>query len=252
MLSYIKKYTNVNYLRPKRGKADIKMEKDDSIIEFEGEDIYYDILIAADGANSWIAKNLNIGRVPFLNKKLFGLVANVSKKKLKSKSRRRISGYYNKVSKNHINIVEHEKPQNNWRFFRRQPGGFYLGMIIDSKEYEDLSKKHLSMDLKKRMKKICEHAKTKCNIKVNEIGVFPIQPSYLSKIATKGPNNSDIFFVGDAMVSTHYFTGSGLNIGFSSVNILVSFLNSKMNFTEYTNKQASNIEFIKEKVMSIS
>jgi len=249
LLSYIKKYTNVIYLRPKSGKANIKMKKDKSSILFEGENIYYDILIAADGANSWTANNLNIERVPITNKKYYGLIANVSKRRSASP---KSDGYFDKISKKRIEIIEHNKPQNNWRFFRRQPNGFYIGLIIDEKEYENLLNNKLSGKIKKGIQNICKEVHTKCDIKIKDINVFPVEPSYLSKVRTKGPDNTDVYFLGDALVSSHYFTGSGLNVGFNSVKVLLSFLKSNKNFHNYDVEQKKNIEFIKEKTMSIN
>ena len=249
MLSYIKKNTNVRYLRPKTGKANIKMREDTPAITFDGEDIWYDTLLAADGANSWVAKNLQVERVPILNKKYYGLVANISKRRNTSP---KSNGYFEKISKEHIDIVENDKPQNDWRFFKRRPNGFYIGLIIDHEEYENLLDNHLTSKLKKNIKKVCQHVHTDCDIKIKDIGVFPIEPSYLTKVRVKGPNNTDVFFLGDALVSTHYFTGSGLNIGFSSVKVLVSFLKSNKSFSEYEKEQKKNIEFIKEKTMSIA
>jgi 2-polyprenyl-6-methoxyphenol hydroxylase-like FAD-dependent oxidoreductase len=248
MLSYIKKYTNVRYLRPKSGKADIKMKKDMPSIIFEGENIYYDILIAADGANSWTANNLNIERVPIINKKYYGLVANITKRKSTSP---KSDGYFDKISDKRIQVVENYKPQNNWRFFRRQPNGFYLGLIIDDKEYENLLKNKLSSQIKKTIQNVCKQVHTKCDIKIKNINVFPVQPSYLSKIRTKGPNDTDIYFIGDALVSPHYFTYSGLNVGFNSVKVLISFLKSKT-FYDYDKEQKKNIQIIKEKAIAIS
>lgn len=244
MYSYIKKYTDILYLKPNFGKANIKLYKNKPIIEFEDEEIYYDILIASDGANSWTAKNFNIERVPITNKKIYGLVANISKK---SKS----IGYYNKPSDEHIKIVNYENPQNDWRFFRRRPNGFYIGLIIDQKEYENLLNKNLSANVIKRINKICEYTKETCNIKIKDINIFPVEPSYLSKLRIKGPENTDIFFIGDALVSTHYFTGSGLNMGFSSVKLLVSLLKMEKSYLEYDKEQIKNINTIKEKVMAI-
>lgn len=250
LLSYIKKYTNVRYLRPKSGKANIKMKKDISSILFEGENIYYDILIAADGANSWVAKNLNIERVSIINKKYYGLVANVSKRRSASP---KSDGYFDKISKKRIEIIEHNKPQNNWRFFRRQPNGFYLGLIIDSKEYENLLENKLPNTVKKTIKNICKEVHTrKCDVKIKNINVFPVIPSYVYKIRTKGPNNTDVYFIGDALVSPHYFSYSGLNVGFNSVKVLVSFLKSDKSFSEYDTEQKKNIEFIKQRTMAVA
>jgi len=248
MYSYIKKYTDILYLKPNSRKANIKLYKNKPIIEFEDEEIYYDILIASDGANSWTAKNFNIERIPITNKKIYGLVANISKK---SKSKSKSIGYYNKPSEEHIEIVNYENSQNDWRFFRKRPNGFYIGLIIDQKEYENLLNKNLSATVIKRINKICEYTKETCNIKIKDISIFPVEPSYLSKIRIKGPENTDIFFIGDALVSTQYFTGSGLNIGFSSVKLLISLLKSEKSYSEYDKEQIKNINKIKEKVIAI-
>jgi 2-polyprenyl-6-methoxyphenol hydroxylase-like FAD-dependent oxidoreductase len=245
---YIQKYTNVMYLKPKSGKAAIKMRKDISAIVFEGENIQYDMLLAADGANSWVANNLNIKRIPILTKKYYGLVVNINKKSRSPKS----NGYFDKASEERIKIVEHQKPQNDWRFFKRRPNGFYIGLIIDHKEYENLHNNKLTNKIKKKIQDICQEVNTKCDIKIKDINVFPVEPSYLSEIRTTGPNNTDIFFLGDALVSTHYFTGSGINVGFNSVKVLISFLKSDKSLHEYDVEQMKNIEIIKEKTLSIS
>ena len=249
MYNYIKKYTNIKYLKPKSGKADIKFRKDVPSIDYEGKNIYYDTLIAADGANSWVAKNLSIKRIPILNKKYYGLVANIDKKKSRS---RKSNGYYEKVSKEHIEVVEHEKPQNEWRFFKRRPNGFYIGLLIDQNEYENLLHKNLTSKIKQNIQKICREVHTKCDVKLKNINVFPVEPSYLTEVRTIGPNNTNVFFLGDALVSTHYFTGSGLNVGFNSVKVLIKFLRSGESLYDYDKEQMKNIEIIKEKTFAIS
>ena len=248
MYSYIQKYTDILYLKPNFEKANIKLYKNKPIIEFEGEEIYYDILIGSDGANSWTAKNFNIERIPITNKKIYGLVANINKR---SNKKSKSIGYYNKPSEEHIEIVNYENPQNDWRFFRRRPNGFYMGLIINQKEYDNLLNKNLTATVINRIKKICEYTKEKCDIKIKDISIFPVEPSYLSKIRIKGPENKDIFFIGDALVSTHYFTGSGLNIGFSSIKILESLLKLEKSYSEYDKEQMKNINTVKEKVMAM-
>ena len=79
------------------------------------------------------------------------------------------------------------------------------------------------------------------------ITAFPVIPTTLEQSHI----DNRVFFIGDSFVSTHYFSGSGLNTGFQTVRILNNLFATK-NINTYERDMEDQSKFIAKRVRDVS
>lgn len=189
-----------------------------SALTINGQKLSFDILIIADGASSETRKHY-FGTPKVLSPKFHGAVFNFIIPKLE-------------LGPN----VEQKfaKPQHRFRLFRHRSGELNLGIQLSPAEFADLQKrgdihkdpqfKHIRSVLHDGLKVYGLQPQT---LKfVISWSTFPIQIQSVDVFGKKSLSKF-IFLIGDAAMTTHFFTGSGLNTGWKQVKVLRKMLSEE-------------------------
>jgi 2-polyprenyl-6-methoxyphenol hydroxylase-like FAD-dependent oxidoreductase len=173
----------------------------------------FDIVVGCDGANSYVRREVlkaDFKPNPYVktNKrvKFYGAVFNFDTRGLDTK------GVFKSPTPEHVAKVNAGKAQNEWRFFHGR-GNYYMGLPVTAEEASEINQKRIPKLLQSKIDKVCKTVtpvgKT-CNMShLSHAAAFEITPM----VASKFSNGSGVYLIGDAAMTTHYFTGSGFNIG---------------------------------------
>lgn len=178
-----------------------------------------DVILGCDGADSTVSKFLKTTVTK--NKLSYGLGVNFK---------------YSKRDKG-PDIKPLRKPQHRYRGFRSNEGIGYIGINLKKKEYLSYLKGNSLDDIVQDALNFYSFEK----VSDIETWSFKVVP-YRRKPCVDTVNRSNVFLVGDACIGPHFFTGSGVNNGFMSVNFIVDRFNSKIvknyeNFIKSLSKQ---------------
>jgi 2-polyprenyl-6-methoxyphenol hydroxylase-like FAD-dependent oxidoreductase len=234
MYNYIKQYyQNVNIYKHKVDTFDIE-----TIID------YYDIVVSASGGRDPFPELINNQYKEYPLS--YGIVFNFD------------------VSEHPIYKSSDKKedylPQQRFRGFRSQEDTYYLGIQIGKREFNSIKDNNYE-NLPLSIKTAFENGlrKYKMNKQIDRAKIehfsFPIikreatVPSGLYK-------NKQIYLIGDSLSTTHFFSGMGVNIGFSSAiglrDTLVSQKNILNNIKEYNKKAKEYIETLTKASKNVS
>lgn len=215
---------------------DIKINDKNNIIEYiNKKDKYcylnYDILIGTDGKNS-IVKNKfkKYFEEDIIIPKNENIFAGVFIFKIKPKDiiTSNESGFIKfpilqdientEFNTGEINTKKRKKykifPQQRVRIFQHQEGYVYIGFSLNESEYKQIENAKIIPD--KIFTKIQSYLSiNKINIDRKTPVKFSIFPIIVSQVIKPYyfSNNAAYFLGGDAVISTHFFTGSGLDTG---------------------------------------
>jgi hypothetical protein len=153
------------------------------------------------------------------------------------------------------------KKQNRFRFFREQDKYLYLGINISEKEFETqqetlggprntikLDDSLLSRDDSDPLKNTfiyivrvvsaflgldSNEVGPNLSIEVGELSLFPI--TLKTTTAVGEPSSGvKIFSIGDQAINSHFFTGTGVNVGFDSATLATEVIKGITGTAEYT------------------
>jgi len=219
LLHYAKK-KKIKIIRPKRGKLNIKFQRGKCFIK--GKEFVCDIIIGADGKFSQVRSKLLKSKVTnkFNRKKMYGVAINAKT------TPNKLGGVYGRASKKRRGRIKRRRAQHRNRFFRSKTGRYYIGLVVNKKQYGSIKRstgKKLPRFLKEKIDALCNQVDAKCQLKdIEEVFTFPIKIMASTKFSKL--SNIPVYLVGDAALTSHFFTGAGVNVGIKCANILVSLL----------------------------
>lgn len=125
-----------------------------------------------------------------------------------------------KIKKDYIKY-----PQNRFRAFKSNthPSLGYIGINIDKNEPDEELDKTIQTAFK------FYGFKNTSNVRTWKFRITPYQKSKV----TGQLNKSKLILIGDSAVGVHFFSGTGVNNGFNSVNLLCNLLKNGKNLSEY-------------------
>ena len=213
----------------------------------------YDVLVGADGAESQVRSIILKSRTLANFRQMYAatVIDNVGSG---------IGGIFNKPTKYRIESVQKSVSQNTHRAFRTTFGQLYIGVMLTLEEYEQVrsakrNKTSMPNWFINKVKHVCDMIKTVKCITPNHqnTSVFPVNPSYSEKYSRLNPVPT--YLIGDALVSTNFFTGSGVNVGIQTANNLVQLLaeypDGMIPDNEYWELQTEQVEYTIDKVISV-
>jgi 2-polyprenyl-6-methoxyphenol hydroxylase-like FAD-dependent oxidoreductase len=231
LLRYIREKTNITVIRPNLNhKFDIsyndktvRLKQKNNIKTFN-----FDYLIGADGGNGQVRNLIQNDNkmILFNDQKIYGctIIFNVETDNTNQKNNRMTN------------------PQHRIRVFRQQRDILYMGFALTKKEYDDFiklkKKKKKNDQIPNKFEKIIKSHMKLYKIKfkrnltlersIKEVSIFPIIIERAKKF-----NDDNKFLIGDAAMGTHFFSGSGVNVGiltgYKFSNIFSKYLNGEIN-----------------------
>ena len=238
----------------KRGVKTIEFSDTYPELRASGVRVQFGVLIGADGANSVVRQDVLKARFT-ANSQIkqqaatYGSVFNFDAAPLRPVN---IA-----ASKNIQRRVATMPPQHVHRYFRGQTGGsYYIGLRVNEQEQKDIVSGILPNDVKQRLDKICKSV-TKIGVgchfsNLSHMTAFPIKPKVASRFSCHRPYPT--FLVGDAAITTHYFTGVGFNGGVQSALVLADLLDKyagKVPVGEYKTEMTKLARFAGDKVNEV-
>jgi len=208
---WIRKYTTIKIVKPIE-----TLKLYDTYVIADETKYPYDILIGADGVNSQVRQAF-FGPAKKLKRiESYGLAMII-----KTKNNKRVYRVFNSPDKTSHGY------QSRVRFFRQTDYSVYLALQLSPAEAAQFTDKRKIPDNLKPL--IRDYLKIydvdiKCkdlDSCIVDIALFPIEIYYASKVVdAKGKR----FLVGDAAMTTHFFTGSGLNRGVEMFQFLSNYI----------------------------
>lgn len=200
--------------------------------------INYDVLIGADGSNSFVRDKLL--RTSFKIKKdteLYGMT--LVGELMSSEYDMVLKG--EKEAKNEFDEINKKPAQQAHRLFRTRNDKWYIGASLSREVYEEIKNlKKLPNKVKNYLNSVCKAAKVSCKLDKAELSFFPINVKQANKF---GDMMRKIFIIGDAAQTTHFFSGMGVNVGFKQGKRLIEFIQSNFhNFKKYTRETKIDFE----------
>lgn len=210
----------------------------------------FDVLIGADGANSIVRRDVLQCHWEPLDQTTYAMIALLQTQK----------GTFKQTLNQPppLNIITPR--QHSRRVFRNRNGDLlYLGLTLPADIATRIKEGKLTRSLDYIIKYTCQLSGTPCTNIEPKISVFELTPSK-SSCWYRELNGRYYFLVGDAAMTTHFFTGSGLNNGFRMADLLeqvlsfsrspediaqaLSQLNYDQRMTEIVDKNVSDISQI--------
>lgn len=200
-------------VRPSKGKLDVEVGK---AITVDGKSYRYDVLIGADGPNSAVREYLGCGTRPvYPVPTTYALVAIFSGR-----------GTF-KRTKARSTKPERKTVQQNSRVFRDRPGDLlYVGLTLPDSVGKQIEQDNgrLPPSVKAVLDASCRAAGTECS---DDVDTVVLQVSaQRSNCWFRRQGKQWYFLVGDAAMTTHFFSGSGLNRGFRMAERVAKVLQS--------------------------
>lgn len=196
-----------------------------------------DIVISAEGRKSYIRDK--IMKTEMINHPGFSSYGVALTFQDKSNPQHFIK--FNEHIGNAIRRIELKEPsieQHRKRFFRSIDKWTYLGLQIDSDEFEDIDTKignsdkidirfdKLPNNLKTTIKEYLDfHGSNPVNLDKTDVYVFKIKLSH-AEIYARLIDEKPYFVIGDAAIASHFFTAFGINSGFAEVQNFIDIINN--------------------------
>jgi len=239
----------IKIIRPAQHKMlNISFDLEDYLVLVDNKKYPFDILIGADGAASQVRKDVFDVSTDILFTDMYGLAINAST------TEKKLKGVYDSPTKLRAKAVADNKPQHDHRFFRTQKGEYYVGLVLNKEEYDDVSTNGITRPIEKKFLKTCKRVGAQCQIKdIMDFTAFPINVAVTEKAAINLGSQKYAFLVGDAALTTHFFTGAGVNIGIAVGQVLAGLIASgnKDIIDTYENRIDDAVKIISDKVVEV-
>lgn len=194
-----------------------------------------DLIISAEGKNSYIRdKIMKTEMVDHPDFSSYGIAMTFEDKSNPKYVIKFDNNIINAVRR--IEIKEPSIAQHRKRFFRSKNKWTYLGLQIDPDEFEGIEMKideHGKAEfvfkmLPKNLKDtICEylkyHGSKPAALDKVKVFVFKIKLAH-AEVYARMKDDKPFFVIGDAAISSHFFTAFGINSGFAEVQNLIDIL----------------------------
>lgn len=177
----------------------------------------FDIIIGADGSKSFVReKILNASLYNIVESDSYGAVFNFD---IGDSS----DGIFKDVTKEHVEKISKKHAQNDYRFFRGR-GIYYIGIEVSKDDADSINNGVIPDHITKELEHICLSVSPigkGCDFtKLSNMSAFRIKIKRSSRFC----DGNGVFLVGDAAMTTHYFTGKGFNVGVKTVISLINYL----------------------------
>ena len=175
---------------------------------FESLKSNYDIIIAADGANSTMRSDVMKSKLIHVTKPLYGLITTAK----------------TSFSSIHRHTTD-EEPQFRKRFFAVPDGTIYLASLINPLEYI-YHKNAGTLDHFQSLTfgQTLFDMGINTNLSYSNESIFPVISSVSDRFCAISDDHPPIYLIGDALAVGNFFTGSGFNIGIDTADTLVDLL----------------------------
>jgi 2-polyprenyl-6-methoxyphenol hydroxylase-like FAD-dependent oxidoreductase len=218
--------------------SSLRLDAATSTAEIDGAMLRWDVLVGADGARSMVRENvLGAAMAPFLpGEKLFGVVA------IARTTRRDLGGVFRDFKDLRDYMLSPSSPSLDAshqgrsllrplepvtdlapgeHFFRSRDGGYYITFAVDERQHKDVLRDPRSPFVMRKVERICAAAYAKCRSDPDAYAVtsFPLTAGMASEFSA-----GNAFIVGDAAITTHFLTGSGLNSGIKGASFLADLI----------------------------
>lgn len=216
---------NIDILRPSNSEELFNIDITPEYINLNDQSLDYDIVVGADGANSEVRSKMLETLTKEKFTPLWGLTI------IDQLTPQDIGGILDRPTQEYQDLILSRPDQNESRIFRTTYGLLYLAFVITQTEalqvqdYLSSSQNSNNIEwLKDKLQQTCLNIKThKCpQINPRNTSVFGVKPTYSLKYSKM--SQKPIYLIGDALVNTNFFTGSGFNVGLKSAKILVDLL----------------------------
>jgi 2-polyprenyl-6-methoxyphenol hydroxylase-like FAD-dependent oxidoreductase len=210
--------------------AIIGIQENDELVGSSGRTYGpFGLIIGADGASSAIRQALglrfttNTKVVPVTSR--YGAIFNFEGVPVKE-------GVFNRVTPHARKIMSQQDIQHKWRFFRGK-GVYYIGLNVSEDEAAQITAGGLSKDLRAKLEKVCRQVtpvKKGCAFsKLVHQAAFEVDPQVSTAASGKTTQfgKGRVFLIGDAAMTTDFFSGSGVNNGFLMAKELVDLMGEK-------------------------
>ena len=178
-------------------------------VSYDRKKLHYDLLVGADGAGSAVRSKVLGSTFTKKHVPRYAIVA------MAHTSKRKLGGVRKRASRGRSRKVENREVQHQTRFFRTQVGDYYMALSLGKKEYARLQKDptQLPHEVSYRFYDLCDVVRAHCDLDADIVStsLFQIEASRSSRYSTLTPK--PVYLVGDAAMTTHFFTGTGFNNG---------------------------------------
>lgn len=179
-----------------------------------------DIIIGADGIHSCVRRALlKTEFKKFEEYESYGLAITYKDES----SSKYIIGMNSEIKDD---IILSKIDQHRIRFFRTDNNESYLGIQISKLDYESLLNVTEYKFAPTNIKNLIKSYITKIGSNTNQLekaklSAFPIDIKHAINYATLTKDGCPVFLVGDAAISSHFFTAFGINVGFEQARLLL-------------------------------
>lgn len=155
-----------------------------------------------------------------------------------------------------VEIKELASAQHRKRFFRSDGKLTYLGLQIDPNEYEGVEDimdetekaklvfKQLPDSLKRVIKGYLKyHNSEPVNLDKVDVYVFRIKLAH-SEVYARKKDGKNLFVIGDAAISSHFFTAFGINSGFAEVQNFVDIIENYSGNVDGMDRAIDNYNYV--------
>lgn len=225
-------------LRPDSADEPFEITLKPDSVKLNGKKLAVDILIGADGAGSQVRSQiLRSDTVPlFANDDLFKMTGVTVIAKLPPYTVQRLDPPSFELTRAKIreSLARPANGYERWRLFRLPDGTNYFAFLITPRERPYFAEfiRHKDMDspaaefLIDRMAFICRSSGTvDCDrMTIESIATFDVVPQ-MSRIFSRLEPSFPVYLVGDALATTNFFSGTGMNDGVYMANFLTNEMN---------------------------
>ena len=242
----------VTIIRPSEGKLHIEFKNNKVFVNMK--EINYDMLIGADGGNSHVRQHIIKTRMIKTSPKRYAFIA------MSETQPQKLKGIHESASKSRRRKITRTEDKHAGRFFRTQYGAYYIGLALTKPEYDAVMKAKneenpIPKHIIKRLYAMCDLVNAQCDFPADIVTTssFPVQVFKSGRYSKLTPK--PVYLVGDAAMTTHFFTGTGANNGIAIVETLVNLLkkypNGRIPVKIYKSKLEALRKTMHKKIMSV-
>lgn len=209
LLEYISKNENINIIKKEFTKNDSKK---------------YDIIIGADGQKSFVREKLM--KVKWKNLKNYeAYILHIKYTDLSNK-KYNIPSSKNILNKTNLHKIEEKIEQDRFRLIRSNTNKTQFLLQIDKTTYNKIKNIKVYGELPSDIKNTLLinsflMGSQPTSLQDNPINIYNTKVGHSEKYAII-KNNKIFFLIGDSAMTTHVFTGEGLNVNYSYITDIVT------------------------------